>query len=138
MAKASSTAMGAASALPGTDQNRRTAAFVVIGVNLLSTLAMLAYPLIAAALGFSDRQTGVFLVGDRVQLTDPKGRMHTLVLEPGRLFHTHRGAVAHDDLIGRPERRESPACQIEDQPPADRDRDPSVVPAARRRTSRAA
>jgi tRNA (adenine57-N1/adenine58-N1)-methyltransferase catalytic subunit len=41
--------------------------------------------------------------GDRVQLTDPKGRMHTLVIEPGRLFHTHRGAVAHDDLIGRPE-----------------------------------
>lgn len=56
-----SAAMGAASALPCTDQNRRTAAFVVIGVNLLSTLAMVAYPLIAAALGFSDRQTGVFL-----------------------------------------------------------------------------
>ena len=28
---------------------------------------------------------------------------HTVVLEPGRLFHTHRGSVAHDDLIGRPE-----------------------------------
>lgn len=56
-----SAAMGAASALAGTDQNRRTAAFVVIGVNLLSTFAMLAYPLIAGALGFSDRQTGVFL-----------------------------------------------------------------------------
>lgn len=41
--------------------------------------------------------------GDRVQLTDPKGRQHTVVLEPGRSFHTHRGAVAHDDLIGRPE-----------------------------------
>jgi tRNA (adenine57-N1/adenine58-N1)-methyltransferase catalytic subunit len=41
--------------------------------------------------------------GDRVQLTDPKGRMHTLVLEAGKEFHTHRGAVAHDDLIGRPE-----------------------------------
>ncbi len=29
--------------------------------------------------------------------------MHTVVLEPGKLFHTHRGGVAHDDLIGRPE-----------------------------------
>jgi tRNA (adenine57-N1/adenine58-N1)-methyltransferase catalytic subunit len=38
-----------------------------------------------------------------VQITDPKGRMHTVVLEPGALFHTHRGALAHDDLIGLPE-----------------------------------
>lgn len=38
--------------------------------------------------------------GERVQLTDPKGRMHTITLEPGKEFHTHRGAIAHDDLIG--------------------------------------
>ncbi len=49
------------------------------------------------------RRTGPFEPGDRVQLTDPKGRMHTVVLEPGKLFHTHRGGIAHDDLIGRPE-----------------------------------
>jgi tRNA (adenine57-N1/adenine58-N1)-methyltransferase catalytic subunit len=41
--------------------------------------------------------------GDQVQLTDPKGRRHRVVLEPGRSFHTHRGSLAHDDLIGRPE-----------------------------------
>jgi tRNA (adenine57-N1/adenine58-N1)-methyltransferase len=41
--------------------------------------------------------------GDRVQLTDPKGRMHTVVLVPGKQFHTHRGAIEHDDLIGSPE-----------------------------------
>jgi tRNA (adenine57-N1/adenine58-N1)-methyltransferase catalytic subunit len=46
---------------------------------------------------------GAFVAGDRVQLTDPKGRHHTLVLEPGKQFHTHRGAIAHDDLIGAPE-----------------------------------
>jgi tRNA (adenine57-N1/adenine58-N1)-methyltransferase len=44
-----------------------------------------------------------FRAGDRVQLTDPKGRMHTLVLEPGKVFHTHRGGLDHDDLIGRPD-----------------------------------
>ena len=44
-----------------------------------------------------------FRPGDRVQLTDPKGRMHTVVLEPGKAFHTHRGALAHDALIGLPE-----------------------------------
>ncbi len=46
---------------------------------------------------------GAFAVGDRVQLTDPKGRLHTVVLTAGKLFHTHRGAIAHDDLIGAPE-----------------------------------
>jgi tRNA (adenine57-N1/adenine58-N1)-methyltransferase len=44
-----------------------------------------------------------FAAGDRVQLTDPKGRLHTVTLEPGKQFHTHRGAIAHDDLIGTPE-----------------------------------
>ena len=46
---------------------------------------------------------GPFMPGDQVQLTDPKGRQHRLVLTAGRTFHTHRGAVAHDDLIGQPE-----------------------------------
>ncbi len=44
-----------------------------------------------------------FEPGDRVQLTDPKGRLHTVVLVPGKVFHTHRGGLAHDDLIGLPE-----------------------------------
>lgn len=41
--------------------------------------------------------------GDIVQLTDDKGRHHTLTLAPGATFHTHRGSIAHDDLLGRPE-----------------------------------
>ena len=49
------------------------------------------------------RASGPFQPGDRVQITDPKGRRHTVVLEPGALFHTHRGALAHNDLIGLPE-----------------------------------
>ena len=38
-----------------------------------------------------------------MQLTDPKGRMHTITLTPGKEFHTHRGSVLHDALIGGPE-----------------------------------
>jgi tRNA (adenine57-N1/adenine58-N1)-methyltransferase len=38
-----------------------------------------------------------------VQLTDPKGRMHTITLEAGRQFHTHKGILEHDALIGAPE-----------------------------------
>jgi tRNA (adenine57-N1/adenine58-N1)-methyltransferase len=51
----------------------------------------------------ADTRRGPFRPGDRVQLTDPKGRMHTITLTPGREFHTHRGLFSHDDLIGRPE-----------------------------------
>ncbi len=46
---------------------------------------------------------GPFREGDRVQLTDPKGRKHTVVLAAGRDFHTHKGSIAHDDLIGAPD-----------------------------------
>lgn len=48
-------------------------------------------------------RTGPLAVGDRVQLTDPKGRHYTMVLEPGQEFHTHRGAIAHGTVIGQPE-----------------------------------
>ncbi|MGN6301971.1 MAG: tRNA (adenine-N1)-methyltransferase [Angustibacter sp.] len=56
----------------------------------------------SAAVG-ADLRRGPFGVGERVQLTDPKGRLHTITLEPGREFHTHRGRLAHDDLIGAPD-----------------------------------
>ena len=46
---------------------------------------------------------GPFTAGDQVQLTDPKGRQHQIVLQPGGSFHTHRGSLQHDDLIGAPE-----------------------------------
>jgi tRNA (adenine57-N1/adenine58-N1)-methyltransferase len=48
-------------------------------------------------------RTGPFTVGDRVQLTDAKSRHYTMVLAPGGEFHTHRGAIAHDHVIGLPE-----------------------------------
>jgi len=44
-----------------------------------------------------------FEPGDRVQLTDSKGRKYTVILETGGTYHTHRGGLAHDDLIGKPE-----------------------------------
>ncbi|QGK69785.1 methyltransferase domain-containing protein [Allosaccharopolyspora coralli] len=47
--------------------------------------------------------SGEFQPGDRVQLTDPKGRRYTLVLKEGGEYHTHRGALLHDALIGQPE-----------------------------------
>jgi tRNA (adenine57-N1/adenine58-N1)-methyltransferase catalytic subunit len=44
--------------------------------------------------------TGPFTAGERVQLTDAKGRHYSVMLTPGSEFHTHRGAISHDALIG--------------------------------------
>ena len=44
--------------------------------------------------------TGPFTAGERVQLTDAKGRHYTMCLAPGAEFHTHRGSIPHDALIG--------------------------------------
>jgi tRNA (adenine57-N1/adenine58-N1)-methyltransferase catalytic subunit len=49
------------------------------------------------------RRTGPFRPGEQVQLTDPKGRHHTIMLEAGKEFHTHQGYFGHDELIGAPE-----------------------------------
>jgi tRNA (adenine57-N1/adenine58-N1)-methyltransferase len=38
-----------------------------------------------------------------VQLTGPKGHLNTVTLEPGGEFHTHRGVLSHDLLIGAPD-----------------------------------
>lgn len=46
---------------------------------------------------------GPLQAGERVTLTDPKGRRKSIVLKEGAIWHTTRGAVAHDDLIGRPD-----------------------------------
>nr|WP_275889268.1 tRNA (adenine-N1)-methyltransferase [Nakamurella flavida] len=49
------------------------------------------------------RVSGPFESGDRVQLTDSKGRKYTVILETGGTYHTHRGALPHDAIIGLPE-----------------------------------
>lgn len=46
---------------------------------------------------------GPFRAGDRVQLTGPRGRMNTITLEVGGEFHTHRGILPHENLIGIPD-----------------------------------
>ena len=46
---------------------------------------------------------GILRDGDQVQLTDPKGRINTLTLQTGKQWHGHKGWIAHDEIIGRPE-----------------------------------
>lgn len=49
------------------------------------------------------QRRGLFRPGERVQLTDQKGRMNTITLADGGAFHTHRGFLTHDQIIGKPE-----------------------------------
>lgn len=48
-------------------------------------------------------KSGPLEPGERVTLTDQKGRRKSLVLREGAVWHTTKGAVHHDDLIGGPE-----------------------------------
>jgi tRNA (adenine57-N1/adenine58-N1)-methyltransferase catalytic subunit len=45
----------------------------------------------------------VFREGDRAQLTDAKGKIHTITLRSGQEWHTHKGWLHHDRLIGQPQ-----------------------------------
>jgi tRNA (adenine57-N1/adenine58-N1)-methyltransferase len=47
--------------------------------------------------------SGPFRVGERVQLTGPKGKLNSITLKTGAEFHTHRGAIDHDAIIGQPD-----------------------------------
>jgi tRNA (adenine57-N1/adenine58-N1)-methyltransferase len=47
--------------------------------------------------------SGPFRVGDRVQLTGPKGRLHTTTLREGGELHTHHGVLPHAAIVGQPD-----------------------------------
>lgn len=44
---------------------------------------------------------GTLRPGDRVQITDSKGKQYTITLVPGGEFQTVRGTIRHDDLLGK-------------------------------------
>ncbi|ERS56359.1 MULTISPECIES: tRNA (adenine-N1)-methyltransferase [unclassified Corynebacterium] len=47
--------------------------------------------------------SGPFSYGDRVQLTDAKRRHYTVILKEGGQFHSHKGIINHDDIMGMDE-----------------------------------
>ncbi|HWL03131.1 MAG TPA: tRNA (adenine-N1)-methyltransferase [Microbacteriaceae bacterium] len=46
---------------------------------------------------------GPFAAGERVQLTSSRGRLNTVTLAAGGAFHSHRGFVSYDNIIGKPD-----------------------------------
>lgn len=56
----------------------------------------------ASPLGQQNRR-GPLKEGDRVQVRDPKGRFHQIILVHGGRFQSNRGGFDHDAIIGRPD-----------------------------------
>ena len=44
--------------------------------------------------------SGPFKKGDRVQLTDSKGKLYSFYLSKGGQWHSHKGWINHDSIIG--------------------------------------
>ncbi|MFB8386100.1 tRNA (adenine-N1)-methyltransferase [Microbacterium sp. NPDC055910] len=51
----------------------------------------------------TEQPRGPFRLGDRVQLTGPKGRLHTITLREDGELHTHHGVLPHSALVGLPD-----------------------------------
>ena len=51
----------------------------------------------------SYQRSGPFHEGDRVQLSDDKGKLYSITLKSGDQWHSHKGWLNHDDIIGRDE-----------------------------------
>jgi uncharacterized integral membrane protein (TIGR00698 family) len=58
-----SAAMAIAAVMPDTKNKDRDTLLTIIGVTTLSTIAMVAYPIIAGMIGLDDKQTSIFLGG---------------------------------------------------------------------------
>lgn len=58
-----SAAMAISAVLPKNEHSERNLIFTVLSVTVLSTVAMIAYPILTKALGFNDEVSGVFLGG---------------------------------------------------------------------------
>ncbi|MEX5296695.1 tRNA (adenine-N1)-methyltransferase [Kocuria sp. CPCC 205268] len=69
---------------------------------MTGTADQTAAPSPASPRGAANRR-GPFRAGERVQLTDERGRMNTVTLAEDGAFHSHRGVLGHGELIGRPE-----------------------------------
>jgi uncharacterized integral membrane protein (TIGR00698 family) len=84
-----SAAMAIAAILPRDDRSEERLIFTVVGVTLLSTLAMILYPVLGATLGFDDRTIGIFIgatvhdvaqvVGAGFSVSDEAGNIATVV-----------------------------------------------------------
>jgi len=80
-----SAALALASVLPDDENKQRDTLITVIGVTLLSTIAMIAYPIIAAKLNLSTNETSLFLGGTIHDVAQVVGAGYSVSSETGDL-----------------------------------------------------
>ena len=73
-----SAAMAITAILPDYKNKERDTLLTVIGVTSLSTIAMVAYPILASYLGFNDAQSGLFLGGTIHDVAQVVGAGYTI------------------------------------------------------------
>jgi uncharacterized integral membrane protein (TIGR00698 family) len=114
-----SAAIAIAAILPRDERSEERLVFTVVGVTLLSTLAMILYPILAVQIGFNDFGMGIFLgatihdvaqvVGAGFSVSEQTGELATLVklirvamlapvvvIASMIIWSRHSGAVASD------------------------------------------
>ena len=84
-----SAAMAIAAILPKDERSEQRLVFTVVGVTLLSTIAMILYPIFATSIGMDELQTGIFLgatihdvaqvVGAGFSVSESTGETATLI-----------------------------------------------------------
>jgi tRNA (adenine57-N1/adenine58-N1)-methyltransferase len=52
---------------------------------------------------YQNSRSHTFQMGDRVQLTDAKGKLYSITLQPNQEWHTHNGWIVHNEVVGLPE-----------------------------------
>jgi uncharacterized integral membrane protein (TIGR00698 family) len=78
-----SAALAIASVLPRTSASERDTILTVVTVTLLSTIAMIAYPLLSTALGFDHVHAGIFLGGTIHDVAQVVGAGYSISPETG-------------------------------------------------------
>nr|WP_274709357.1 putative sulfate exporter family transporter [Nitratireductor luteus] len=80
-----SAALAVAAIMPRDKDQERNTIFVVITVTTLSTISMIAYPILAQALGLSDNEAGLFLGGTIHDVAQVVGAGYSVSEETGNV-----------------------------------------------------
>lgn len=80
-----SAALAVAAIMPRDKDHERNTIFVVITVTTLSTISMIAYPILAQALGLSDNEAGLFLGGTIHDVAQVVGAGYSVSEETGNV-----------------------------------------------------
>ena len=80
-----SAALALSAVMPKSEEQERDTVFAVVGVTALSTLAMIAYPMLVAFLGMNDAEAGIFIGATIHDVAQVVGAGYSISVEAGDL-----------------------------------------------------